>query len=52
MSEKAPSSAPDSIERLREENATLRAAVQARDDFISVAAHELRKSWRVSTGSI
>lgn len=34
--------APERIDRLLRENAELRAAVQARDHFISVAAHELR----------
>jgi signal transduction histidine kinase len=49
---KRSTSAADRVERLREENATLRAAVQARDDFISVAAHELRNPMTPLVGQI
>jgi two-component system OmpR family sensor kinase len=52
MAKKSSPSAPDSVERLREENATLRAAVKARDDFISVAAHELRNPMTPLVGHI
>jgi two-component system OmpR family sensor kinase len=53
-------SAPDSdkpttamdIARLQEENAALRAAVKARDDFISIAAHELRNPMTPLVGQI
>jgi two-component system, OmpR family, sensor kinase len=40
------------IASLREENAVLRAAVRARDDFISVAAHELRNPMMPLVGQI
>lgn len=43
---------PDSLARLRDENATLRAAVHARDNFISVAAHELRNPMTPLLGQI
>jgi hypothetical protein len=52
MAKKSSPGAPDSVERLREENATLGAAVQARDDFISVAAHELRNPMTPLVGHI
>jgi two-component system OmpR family sensor kinase len=42
----------ESIASLREENARLRAAVRARDDFISVAAHELRNPMTPLVGQI
>jgi two-component system, OmpR family, sensor kinase len=46
------SDAAESIRSLREENATLRAALRARDDFISVAAHELRNPMTPLVGQI
>jgi signal transduction histidine kinase len=48
----AASDMPASIEGLREEIATLRAAVRARDDFISIAAHELRNPMTPLVGQI
>ena len=42
----------DSSSRLREENAALRMAVKARDDFISIAAHELRNPMTPLLGQI
>jgi len=50
--EKPASNGPESIDSLREENAALRAAVRARDDFISVAAHELRNPMTPLVGQI
>jgi two-component system OmpR family sensor kinase len=50
--EKAASDGLESIASLREENAGLRAAVRARDDFISVAAHELRNPMTPLVGQI
>jgi two-component system, OmpR family, sensor kinase len=41
-----------SLAQLREENAALRAAVKARDDFISIAAHELRNPMTPLVGQI
>jgi two-component system OmpR family sensor kinase len=43
---------PNSMERLLQENADLRLAVQARDDFISIAAHELRNPMTPLAGQI
>lgn len=40
------------IAKLREENAALRMAVKARDDFISIAAHELRNPMTPLVGQI
>jgi two-component system OmpR family sensor kinase len=40
------------LDQLREENAALRAAVKARDDFISIAAHELRNPMTPLIGQI
>jgi signal transduction histidine kinase len=50
--EKPAADGPKSIDRLLEENAALRAAVRARDDFISVAAHELRNPMTPLVGQI
>ncbi len=50
--EQAPETASDIIARLRKENDDLRAAVQARDDFISVAAHELLNAMTPLVGQI
>jgi signal transduction histidine kinase len=53
MAEQEPTSdGLESIGRLREENAALRAAVRARDDFISLAAHELRNPMTPLLGQI
>jgi signal transduction histidine kinase len=43
---------PDSPERLRAEIAALRAAVRARDDFISIASHELRNPMTPLLGQV
>jgi len=50
--EQTASDGLESIASLREENAGLRAAVRARDDFISVAAHELRNPMTPLVGQI
>ena len=48
----ASSGMPASAESLRAEIAALHAAVRARDDFISVAAHELRNPMTPLVGQI
>jgi signal transduction histidine kinase len=42
----------DNLERLRKENAALRAAIRARDDFISIAGHELRNPMTPLLGQV
>jgi len=52
MEDEKPATDGESIASLKEENAALRAAVRARDDFISVAAHELRNPMTPLVGQI
>ena len=53
MVDKKPAAdAPQNIDSLRTENAALRLAIRARDDFIPVAAHELRNPMTPLVGQI